>query len=96
VSFTIYDLAKLEGRNVSAEYPTESAPEGVGRYLSGTLGFEVLTRARFRCESCGVSADGRALEVGYIVPCAGWLTFSVHVSSRGWSFLLRELGTDVL
>jgi hypothetical protein len=50
----------------------------------------VLTRARFRCEPCGVSADGRALEVGYIVPCAGWLTFSVHVSSRGWSFLLSH------
>jgi hypothetical protein len=61
VSFTIYDPAKPEGRNVSAEYPTESAPEGVGRYLSGTLRFEVLKRARFWCELCGVSADERAL-----------------------------------
>jgi hypothetical protein len=83
VSFTIYDLAKPEGRNVSAEYPTESAPEGVGRYLSGTLRSEVLKRARFRCERCSVSADERALEVGYVVPCDGWLTFSVNVSPRG-------------
>jgi ATP adenylyltransferase len=37
-------------------------------YLSGTLRYEVLKRARFRCELCGVSADVRALEVDHIVP----------------------------
>jgi ATP adenylyltransferase len=37
-------------------------------YVSGTLRYEVLKRARFRCELCGVSADVRALEVDYIVP----------------------------
>lgn len=37
-------------------------------YISGTLGYEVLKRARFRCELCGVSADVRALEVDHIVP----------------------------
>jgi ATP adenylyltransferase len=37
-------------------------------YLSGTLRYEVLKRARFRCELCGVSAEVRALEVDHIVP----------------------------
>jgi ATP adenylyltransferase len=37
-------------------------------YVSGTLRYEVLKRARFRCELCGVSADVRALEVDHIVP----------------------------
>src|ERR687898_613638 len=37
-------------------------------YVSGTLRYEVLKRARFRCELCGVSADVRALEVDHVVP----------------------------
>jgi diadenosine tetraphosphate (Ap4A) HIT family hydrolase len=37
-------------------------------YISGTLRYEVLKRARFRCDLCGVSADVRALEVDHIVP----------------------------
>jgi len=37
-------------------------------YVSGTLRYEVLKRARFRCELCGISADVRALEVDHIVP----------------------------
>ena len=37
-------------------------------YISGTLRYEVLKRARFRCELCGISADVRALEVDHIVP----------------------------
>ncbi len=37
-------------------------------YISGTLRYEVLKHARFRCELCGVSADVRALEVDHIVP----------------------------
>jgi len=32
-------------------------------YLSGSLRYEVLKRAGFRCELCGVSADERAIEV---------------------------------
>ena len=39
-------------------------------YISGTLRYEVLKRARFRCELCGISADVRALEVDHIVPRA--------------------------
>lgn len=37
-------------------------------YVSGTLKFEVLKRARRYCESCGVSGDEKALEVDHIVP----------------------------
>jgi ATP adenylyltransferase len=37
-------------------------------YISGTLKYEVLKRAKFRCELCGISADERALEVDHIIP----------------------------
>lgn len=37
-------------------------------YISGTLRYEVFKRARFRCESCGIKGDERALEVDHIVP----------------------------
>jgi hypothetical protein len=37
-------------------------------YISGTLKYEVLKAAKFRCELCGVSADEMALEVDHIVP----------------------------
>ena len=37
-------------------------------YISGTLRYEILRRAKFRCELCGVSADEKALEVDHIVP----------------------------
>ena len=37
-------------------------------YISGTLKYDVLKRARFRCELCGISADEKALEVDHIVP----------------------------
>jgi ATP adenylyltransferase len=37
-------------------------------YISGTLRYEVLKQAKFRCELCGVSADVRALEVDHIIP----------------------------
>ena len=37
-------------------------------YISGTKRYEVLKRARFRCELDGVSAEEKALEVDHIVP----------------------------
>ncbi|AZQ69702.1 HIT domain-containing protein [Silicimonas algicola] len=37
-------------------------------YISGTLRYEVLKRAKFHCELCGVSADEKALEVDHILP----------------------------
>ena len=36
--------------------------------MSGTLRYEVLKRAKFRCELCGISAEERALEVDHIIP----------------------------
>lgn len=37
-------------------------------YVSGTLRYDVLKRAQFHCELCGISADLKALEVDHIVP----------------------------
>ena len=37
-------------------------------YISGTFRYEILKRAKFRCELCGISADQKALEVDHIVP----------------------------
>src|SRR5262249_55239292 len=37
-------------------------------YLSGSLRYEVLKRAGFRCELCGISADERAIEFDHILP----------------------------
>jgi ATP adenylyltransferase len=37
-------------------------------YISGTLKYEVLKRAQFHCELCGIAADKKALEVDHIVP----------------------------
>jgi hypothetical protein len=36
-------------------------------YISGTLRYEVLKKAQFHCELCGISADVRALEIDHIV-----------------------------
>lgn len=36
--------------------------------LSGSVRYEVLKRAKYRCELCGVSADERAIEVDHIFP----------------------------
>jgi 5-methylcytosine-specific restriction endonuclease McrA len=36
--------------------------------LSGSLRYEVLKRAGFRCELCGIPASERAIEVDHIVP----------------------------
>lgn len=36
--------------------------------ISGTVRYEVLKRAKFHCELCGISADVKALEVDHIIP----------------------------
>ena len=38
------------------------------RLVSGSVRYEVLKRARFRCELCGISAEDKSLEVDHIVP----------------------------
>jgi ATP adenylyltransferase len=37
-------------------------------YISGSIRFNILKRARSRCELCGISAERKALEVDHIVP----------------------------
>ena len=37
-------------------------------YISGSLRYEVLKRAGFRCELCGIPANERAIEVDHIFP----------------------------
>jgi ATP adenylyltransferase len=39
-------------------------------YISGTIRYEVLKRAKLRCELCGISAKEKALQVDHIVPRA--------------------------
>jgi len=36
--------------------------------ISGTIRYEVLKDAKYRCELCGISAEEKALEVDHIVP----------------------------
>jgi diadenosine tetraphosphate (Ap4A) HIT family hydrolase/5-methylcytosine-specific restriction endonuclease McrA len=38
------------------------------RPVSGSVRYEVLSRAKFRCELCGISADEKNLEVDHIFP----------------------------
>jgi ATP adenylyltransferase len=40
----------------------------LGRIISGTVRYEVLKEAKFRCVLCGVSAEEKALEVDHIIP----------------------------
>lgn len=49
----------------SAVYDHRRAAIG---YLSGGLRYEVLKRAGYRCELCGIAADERAIEVDHILP----------------------------
>jgi len=37
-------------------------------YISGTIRYEVLKAAKYRCELCGVSAEVKAIEVDCIIP----------------------------
>ena len=37
-------------------------------YISGTVQYEVLKRAKYRCELCGISAELKALDVDHILP----------------------------
>jgi ATP adenylyltransferase len=37
-------------------------------YIPGTLRYEILKRAKYRCELCGISAEQKALEIDHIIP----------------------------
>jgi hypothetical protein len=64
-TFSDYKLGIIEKRDV-----LKLGPEGNLRKPFSTKGrFEVLTRAKYRCEICGASqADGAKLHVDHIVP----------------------------
>ena len=38
------------------------------RPISGSIRYEVLSRAKFKCELCGISADEKSIEVDHIFP----------------------------
>jgi ATP adenylyltransferase len=48
------------------------------RPVPGSIRFQVLKRANFRCELCGISADIRALEVDHITPKNSGGKDSIH------------------
>lgn len=68
----VSELIALCGTKI-AEYldkrndPWSHRRKSIG-YIPGTLRYEVLKRARYRCELCGVSAEHKALEVDHIIP----------------------------
>ena len=47
-------------------------------YISGTVRYEVLKRAQFHCELCGIGADEKALEVDHILPRNAGGTDELH------------------
>jgi ATP adenylyltransferase len=59
--------AKVEAYLEKRSDPWSHRRRSVG-YISGSLRYEVLKRAAFRCELCGASAKDRALEVDHIAP----------------------------
>lgn len=60
--------AKLQGYvDLRGKRIWEHRRRGV-RALSGTVRYEVLKRAKHRCELCGISAEDKALEVDHIIP----------------------------
>jgi diadenosine tetraphosphate (Ap4A) HIT family hydrolase/5-methylcytosine-specific restriction endonuclease McrA len=61
-------VAKLEAYEEARAGRMWSHRKRSGSLVSGTLRYEVLKRARFRCELCGVSAEVKALEVDHILP----------------------------
>lgn len=58
-------VAAYEAKRGEAIWSHRSKSAG---YISGTLRFEVLKKASFHCELCGIPADHKALEVDHIVP----------------------------
>lgn len=53
---------KKRGDTIWSHRTTNRAP------VSGSIRYQVLKRASFRCELCGISAEEKALEVDHITP----------------------------
>ena len=56
------------GKSYEPEVPAFEQTVGTLRPAARSLRYEVLKRAGFRCELCGISADERAIEVDHILP----------------------------
>lgn len=65
IEFCQQKLAEFKERRGPKIWQQRKLSEG---YVSGTIRYEILKRAKFRCELCGVSAEIKALEVDHIVP----------------------------
>ena len=67
---TLIDHVRCEDRSLSRTSAPTRGHTGESRngYLPGTLRYEVLKQANFRCALCGISAEEKALEVDHIVP----------------------------
>jgi ATP adenylyltransferase len=59
---------KLEGYQEKRGSDIWSYRDRSRRPIKGSVRYEVLKRANFRCELCGVEASNRAIEVDHIVP----------------------------
>lgn len=58
-------LEEFESKRQSDPYSHRRISKG---YVSGSMRYNVLKRAKGRCELCGVKAETKALEVDHIVP----------------------------
>jgi len=75
-SLTKDQIAKLEALCIQKIADFEASRNGSHwehrkrgyRAISGSIRYEVLKRAKFRCELCGISADQKGLEVDHIHP----------------------------
>lgn len=63
----IYCENKLEDYLSGGKDPWNHRRKSSG-YIKGTVRYRVLSRAKFRCELCGTSAEQKALEVDHIIP----------------------------
>ena len=61
-------LSKIDEFNVARGQDVWEHRRKSKGYVSGTVRYEVLKSAKYKCELCGVSADVKALEVDHIVP----------------------------
>jgi diadenosine tetraphosphate (Ap4A) HIT family hydrolase len=71
-SAEVGELIQLCDRKIADYLSVRSDPWSHRRhsagYIPGTQRYEVLKRAHYRCELCGVSAEDKALEVDHIIP----------------------------
>ena len=61
-------LSKIQDFNKSRGHSVWEHRKKSKGYVSGSIRYEVLKGAKYRCELCGISADVKALEVDHIIP----------------------------